>query len=438
MNTKIIVPAFAVLAFVLCQIGASEPDDVVAPVESTVVQKEVGGKDQPPDKKKPPDKKTPDTPIIDSFTRTPTMGNQFPTGFNPNMLGDFGVFFAQRTFTVTGTKSTTQTVTIFDDTVKSPGNNKKGIIAQRIVTTTTPFTQQRTVLVPYASSAAAFKIAENESPRPVDRVFFLGNHFGAIRSPESAGNQALSNVQNTTSITPGGGLLTTVNTNTITNIPGAPRVNANLYREVFGFEKTFLDGFASIELRVPILQQTGNFNGFSTQNAGDLTIIGKYAFLLDNETGNVFSAGLALTVPTGPGLDMADGYLHSTLIQPWFGYIWNADRFFVNAFHSIVIPTDSRDVTLLFNDVGINFWLYRGTPDRMLTFVVPMIECHVTTPLNHRSLDAPIYVPDTVVMTTGLHLGLFRNTTLSFGVATPVTGPRIFNVESFALLNWRF
>ena len=42
-----------------------------------------------------------------------------------------------------------------------------------------------------------------------------------------------------------------------------------------------------------------------------------------------------------------------------------------------------------------------------------------------------------VVLTSGVHLGLFSNGTLSLGVATPVTGPRLYNVEAFVQLNWR-
>ncbi len=104
----------------------------------------------------------------------------------------------------------------------------------------------------------------------------------------------------------------------------------------------------------------------------------------------------------------------------------------------MAVPTDARDVTILFNDIGVNYWLYRGSPDRLLSFVVPTIEAHLTTPLNHRNFDGPIVVPDTLILTGGVHLGLFRNSTLSLGVATPVTGPRPFSVETFVQFNWRF
>jgi hypothetical protein len=270
----------------------------------------------------------------------------------------------------------------------------------------------------------------------VDRVFFTWNYFSNIADPQGAPVAPVD--ANQLAIRPNVGLPGTTTTQVNTSIPGLPRTTANLHREVLGFEKTFLDGYASIELRLPLIQQSSNIDGFSARNVADLTIVGKYAFLLDRDTGNVFSAGLAVTAPTGPGIDLPEGTLHSTYLQPWVGYIWNSDRFFLQAFHSVVFPTDSRDVTLLFNDVGLNYWLYRGDPNRVFNFVVPMIEAHVTTPLNHRDGAGPIFVPDIVVITGGVHFGLFGNGTLSLGVATPVSGPRPFNVEGFMQLNWRF
>jgi hypothetical protein len=434
MKMRLIVPTFAVAAFLLCQVGNAQPEPrKVVDVDVPAVELQDAGKDkgQPPDKKKQPEKKDP-VPETDLFTRTPTMGEQFPTGFNPNMLGDFGIFFVKQTFTLTGTQTTTT-----QKTVQIRGPNGTPLIVQKsTTTTTTPFTQTRTILVPFASSAAAFKIAENESPRPVDRVFVTWNYFGAIRGPDNG--PPVTNNAATQSTTSFSGLTSNVATSVVTSLPAPPRAQANLHREMFGFEKTFLGGDASIELRAPMVQMTGNTQGTGFQNFGDLTIVGKYAFINDRNTGNVLSGGLALTAPTGPGIDTSDGHLHSTLFQPWFGYIINGDRVFLHAFHSLVAPTDPRDVTLLFNDVGVNFWLYRASPDRALNYIVPMIEAHVTTPLNHRSGDSVIFVPDTVVLTTGVHLGLMRNANLSLGIATPVTGPRIFNIETFVMLNWRF
>jgi hypothetical protein len=340
------------------------------------------------------------------------------------MMGDFPGSFARRTVTLFGIQTTTTTVTVLD----AEGQNTTTTTRKSI-----PVSRTVTVLVP-SLSAGAFKIADNESPRPVDRVFFTWNYFSNIRDPQSGPINPVN-----TSLTSSAETIRDITVTSLdTSIPGLPRASANLHREVFGFEKTFLDGSASIELRVPLLQQAINLDGFSARTVGDLTIIGKYAFLLDRDTGNVFSGGLAVTAPTGPSIQTTDGNLHSTLLQPWVGYIWTSERFFLHAFHSVVGPTDTRDVTLLFNDVGLNYWLYRGEPNRPLNFIVPMLEAHVTTPLNHRDGNGPIFVSDLVVMTVGVHVGLFGNGTLSLGVATPVSGPRIFSAEGFVQLNWRY
>jgi hypothetical protein len=275
---------------------------------------------------------------------------------------------------------------------------------------------------------------------PGDRVFITGNGFSNVQGPVL--NGPTTTTTTTKKVVDPPAISTATSATAITVLPGSPTVN--LYREIFGFEKSFLDGAASVEVRVPVLQQTGDLNGFSTSDIGDLTIIGKYAILRDRATGNVLSGGLAVTAPTSPGVATTDGYIHSTLVQPFVGYLYNFDRFYVQAFHSVVVPTDSRDVTILFNDVGLNYWLYKAESNRVLNFVVPTVELHVTTPLDHRGAGAyndinnPLWVPDMVVTTVGVHFGVFKNGTLTVGAATPVTAPRTFGVEGFVQLNWRF
>ncbi|MBI1830461.1 MAG: hypothetical protein HYR84_03310 [Planctomycetes bacterium] len=420
--------AFCSVFFGLTLVGMARTDEPIANLPA-VVEDMAAELDAKKDKPKPPDKekKPIDVPKTDIFSDTALMGSQFPTGFNPQMMGDFQGGFARRTILVMGTQTITTTTT----TTIMNGSQKK------IVTTTTtikiPKPEFRTILVPIFSSGA-FKIAENTSPRPLDRVFFTYNYFNNLNGPGNQADPGL-NATDTTKAKLGPNA-TTVKTDTF--FPPMPRFNANLHREVFGFEKTFLDGNASIELRVPIGQQQTNIDGFNFSNVGDLTIFGKYALLNDRDTGNVFTLGFAVTAPTGPSTPTIDGSLHATLLQPWFGYIWNAERFFVHGFHSVVAPTDARDVTLLFNDVGVSYWLYRAGPERRITSVVPTAEVHITTPVTHRDMNGPAFVPDLVVLTGGLHVGFLRNFTLSLGIAVPVTGPRIFSAEYSLQFNRRF
>jgi hypothetical protein len=443
MNLNMTLSVFLVLGSIACLAQADGPDQALVPMADA----QDTGKDQPKqsdkDKKKPDtkDKKTPDKdlteqPKLDIFDQALLPRGETSTAFNPHMLGDFPVGFARETITLFGTLTTTTSVTTF----KQGGTSGVLVPVTTTTTTVTPTSQTRTILVPYAT-AGAFKVAENASPRPQDRVFMTYNYFDDILPPGAAPIQAFNNTQTTTTAGaagPAGIAGATTATAATTSIAGLPRLSTNLNREVFGFEKTFLDGNASIEMRMPFLQLNSSINGIGSNDAGDLTIIGKYAFILDRETGNVLSGGLSVTAPTGPRIPTIDGNLHSTYIQPWLGYIWNADSFFIHAFHSVVVPTDSRDVTLLFNDIGLNYWLYRNNSNRFLNYIVPMAEVHVTTPLDHRDASSTIYIPDIVDLTGGVHFGLFRNTTLSFGVSTPVTGPRVFGVEGFVQLNWRF
>ena len=82
---------------------------------------------------------------------------------------------------------------------------------------------------------------------------------------------------------------------------------------------------------------------------GDLTLIVKYSLIHSQDTGNVLSTGLALTLPTGPNLGFPG--VHDTLIQPYVGAMYNMDRFYVHGFMSVVIPTDNQDTLLeLFTD----------------------------------------------------------------------------------------
>ena len=279
-------------------------------------------------------------------------------GFNPHMMGDFGTFYSHQVITTTSLQTVTTTTTV------TTTNYSQGQVTTTTTSTkTVPVAQSRVVLVP-VTGLGAFNVGENESPKPTDRIFGFYNFYADIRGPDIGSNVPIVRSSTTSSTTPGpffSSSTTTVQTTTVT--PGVlPRVSLN--REVFGFEKTFLDGNASVEFRLPLLQQNGG--GFNSYDVGDLTLVGKYAFINDRASGDVLSAGMALTVPSGPGIATTVGTFHSTLFQPWVGYIVNFDRFFIQGIHSVVIPSDCQVPTLCFNDVGLNYWLYRGSPSQFL------------------------------------------------------------------------
>jgi hypothetical protein len=443
MNTKISSCALFILILLACQVWSQEPGP--APVlpsfqRFTPEQDKQTDKDkkQPDKDKKQSDKdkiKEPEkkavlgAPQTDVFAPVANDLGQVLPGFTPNMMGWVPpIYFANRPLPVTGLQATT--VTGIPIAVM-------GRQTTATVVALTPLTQPRTLLVPIATRGP-FAIAENESPAPQDRVYFANNYYGDVRGPQSGPNSPfVASTTSTTTVVTGRNNVATVTTTTNAVLPGAPSVNVN--RETFGFEKTFLDGNASVEVRLPFLQQPSTFDGFGSDCIGDLTIIGKYAFYLDRSTGNVISGGLAVTAPTGPAIATTQGNLRDTLLQPFVGYLWNFDRVFVQAFHSVVVPTDASDVTILFNDVGFGYRLYQGDPNRFLSSIAPALEVHVATPLNHRgAVNDPLLVPDIAAVTAGVHFGIFRNATLSVGVTTPVTAPRVYNVEGFVQMNWRF
>lgn len=267
-------------------------------------------------------------------------------------------------------------------------------------------------------SVRADKVGKHESVAPLDRAYVAFNYYDNVNA---AVNRRF----------------------------GSDVRDLRLYRETFGLEKTFLDGQFSLGLRLPLNTLSGRsdvpaLDGTSTA-FGDLTILFKYALWDDPVSDNVLSLGLAVTVPTGPDALAGSpliGVFHNTTLQPFVGYLATWGDFFVQGFASVGIPTDSDDVTMLYNDVAFGYYLFRSDdPDRWLRSLAPTFEVHVNTPLNHRGIGDgrdPAGTPDVVNLTYGVHARLGRWANLAVGVATPVTGPRPFDFEVIARLETRF
>jgi hypothetical protein len=249
---------------------------------------------------------------------------------------------------------------------------------------------------PIAVARGAFKVAENESPLPQDRVFLNYNYYNNVEK------------------------------------------FADVHRETAGFEKTFLNGDVSIGLRLPYFQVDGP-NGTGDQEIDDLNVVVKAALLRDPVTLSALTTGLVVTAPTGPaGFTKTGEKIHPTLIQPFVGYMWDTGDLYLIGFTSLMAPTDRRDVTVLFNDVGVGYWLYRAAGDGFLAGIVPTFEVHVNTPLSQRSDQDPNKYADSVNLTTGCHFVLPRGSSLGVAIGTPVTGPKLFDFEGIVQFNWRF
>jgi hypothetical protein len=251
------------------------------------------------------------------------------------------------------------------------------------------------------SGVGAFKVSENNSPIPLNRVYATYNYYNGVTD-------------------------------------GSSRA-FDIHRETFGFERAFLDGRASIEMRLPVFHQIGD--DFNRNMVGDLTVVLKLAPYLNRQTGDVLSGGLAVTAPTGPAVELADGsHLYPTLLQPWVGGRYNAGRSYLMGYSAVVVPTANQDVMLWTTDVGVGYRAY-AAPGQFLSGISPTFEFHSNTPLNHHGLSngLPLAFPDELfVVTGGVHFILCDRGQLTFGAATPLSGPRAYEVQGVVQFNMFF
>lgn len=276
-------------------------------------------------------------------------------------------------------------------------------------------TNQAAALVPWARG---FKIADNQSPMPQDRLFYSFHYFDDMNGD-------------------------------INRRIGSPITEMQVYRQLLGIEKTIWKGNASVGLRLPIdtlwTSSSDPTLRHNSTSVGDLTLFTKFLLYDNPAVGSLLSGGLAVTAPTGPasfaGSSAAFGF-RNTQIQPYLGYILRRGDFYLQGFSAIDIPTDSRDVTMWYNDLALGYFLYQSAdPSAFLSAVVPTFELHLNDPLNHRGAlrpNDPAGTPDVLDLTFGSSFILHKRLVATFGCSFPVTGPRPFDVEAIALLNFYY
>jgi hypothetical protein len=387
-----------------------DPDDPLD--EEPVVQKEPAPdkkqKTPPLEKKEKEKDKAPLLSLADLLPQQDSSTLEADLPQAPEMLGDvppYPVFVSVPPITTTTPGRTVQ------QTVQLP-NGVIGVVNVFVPGTTSVVRPGGTAVLP---GSGGFKIADNNSPMPQDRVYFSANIFNDFLAATNAG----------TSIH-----------------------NLNVYRESFGMEKTFLSRNGSVGLVLPLNTLTSqssvpNLNGTHTA-IGDLSAYARYALYRDDNRNNWITGGLAVTAPTGPtnfaGISAINVVPHTTILQPFGAYLWNYGRLYVLGFTSLYTPSDTNGgPILLFNDIGVGYFLFRTPlPNRFLTGVAPTVEVHVADPLNDRgptSAANPIGAFDLVDLGFGLNVLFAGRSRLAAGVVTPVTGPRPFNVE--ALVQFR-
>lgn len=248
-------------------------------------------------------------------------------------------------------------------------------------------------------SRGGYKIAENEAPRPQDRAFVSYNYYDQVSGPVY--------------------------------------LNA-VHREIAGIEKTFFDGNMSLGIRQPYYQLYGS--GISDYGLEDLAGILKVALFNDLRCGNLVSVGVLATIPTGRNdfYSLPNGSsIHPVLIEPFLGYYWSCRRFYIHGFMSAMIPTDSTDVIIAFNDIGVGYSLYQ-TAGKLITTIIPTAEFHVNTPINKTAASDFLNYKNSLDFTGGVNFVFNHRSSLGLAIGTPMIGPNPFNVEGLANFNWRF
>jgi len=289
---------------------------------------------------------------------------------------------------------------------------------------------------PVSNQFSDVKIAEGESPRPTDRVFYKFNFYDNLDKPTWAN-------------------------------PLQPIHNVDLYRNVIGMEKTFFDGSVSLEVRVPfytleaeakdfrlgvnpsesgLLGVVPGGPGIADTELGNLSAVAKAVLWEDKQTGSLISAGATLSFPTASSKFINPGQSTLAYIQPFAAFILSDGDFFVQGFTSITLPIASPESIVLFTDLGVGYYVYRADPQSsMLTAVAPTLELHVADPLRQADVTANDFglfdglkLHNVVDVTLGSTFEFSNRATFGTGLAVPLTGPKPFDFEILAQLNYRF
>ncbi len=287
------------------------------------------------------------------------------------------------------------------------------------------------------------KIADDTSPMPRDRLIFDYNYFDGVPL-----------------------------------FPGGVGVN----RFTPGFEKTFLRGWMSFEMKIPMattldstIVQDGVTNT-SNGEFGDLLLTWKTLIFLHKTW--AISGGLSVAPPTADDVRVvaADGTPlvevpnRSTHLGPFLGFLWTPnDRWFAQGFLQYDVAANGNpvfinqgsngagltnigelvDTPFQFLDLGLGYWAYRGHERfRRMTGWAFTTELHWNRSLretdtvqagNWRIGDFAGTI-ETFNLTLGTHIELYDMTTITFGYSVPLGGglDREFNGELRLMVNRRF
>jgi hypothetical protein len=214
-----------------------------------------------------------------------------------------------------------------------------------------------------------------------------------------------------------------------------------------GFEKTFLGGACSVEVRSSMSSTDTLGSHFD-----DLGVALKGLLYTENDLS--ICSGMAVNVPTAPsittgGVTVLDQSVH---LLPFAGALWTpSSRFFAQGFVQVDVDASGNfivgtgrvyDATLLYVDAGVGYWLSRGDTWRWVSGVALISEIHVNESVGCGVAPAGVTVPNLsfVDATVGMHLDVGKSSNVTIGYVAPITGgpDRLFNGELRLLCNYRF
>jgi hypothetical protein len=269
---------------------------------------------------------------------------------------------------------------------------------------------------------------------------------------------------------------------------------ADVNRFVPGFEKTFYDGWTSIEIRTPFaatlsnnqwIQSTGECREYRDIEFGNMSVIFK-SLLVERKTWAITGGvqvmlptaadtNLYFATPTNPqSKEMQSVFVdnQSTHVMPFLGSVWAPnDRFFSQALLQVDVDSngnaayvnnnlqqgvygDSLDSvgrlympTFMYMSFGTGYWLYRDNSANFTGFA-PIMEVHVNQGMSQFNpittstyqLGSPTGVVSVTNALIGCNFEWGQRSTLTFAYVTPLGGgaDRFFDGELRALYNWRF
>ena len=297
------------------------------------------------------------------------------------------------------------------------------------------------VPVPLAGGSRRIKAAENNQVMPLNRVYGTFNYFhnayqGIVANP-FAGTTVRS-VQ-----------------------------SESLIQYTFGVEKTFLNDYFSIDLRMPftsgvdlgVSDPLEAISPSSTANSGEVgNLSTSIKALLLTSGESAISGGLQISIPTGSDAVIVDRVAGNTYrvqndavhLMPFIGaYHPFGDSWWLQSFLQVDTPANGNAVlangvnigrltaqTLLYSDVSLGKWLYRNPSNsprrggRGVTGIASLLELHYTSSLTDADIFSVAPGPgfenrfDALNLTAGLLVEFSEKWRLNIAGAFPLKGGR--------------